>query len=123
MVPAHNPSLAAPETHPRPARPPGPLPENRLLAALPPDEFAHLAARSEDVRLARGDVLARPGDRPDYLHFPRSGLLSQYAAMADGRVIEVGAVGREGFAGLPAALGGGHATELVVCQLAGVCRR
>ena len=78
---------------------------NRLLAALPPDEYERLTAGATLVPLPVGKILHHPGQVPDLVYFPSSGVCSFTTRMRDGRIIEVGTIGREGFVGLSAYLG------------------
>jgi CRP-like cAMP-binding protein len=100
-----------------------PLPENRILAALPPEDYDRIMPRMDEVRLGQGDVIYRANGRLDYVYFPRSGILSAIVIMADGRTMEVGAMGREGMAGMVAVLGAERSPEEVVCQATSTCRR
>jgi CRP-like cAMP-binding protein len=101
-----------------------PLPENRLLAALPPSEFARLTARMTDITFGHKDLLYRASAATDYVYFPRSGVLSAVIVMADGASAEVAAIGREGMIGAAIALGAVVSTEQVFCQVpTSVCRR
>lgn len=78
---------------------------NRLLAALPADEFDRLAPRLEIVYLDALDLIAGPGEPLPHAYFPLDGILSIVAIDADGGIVEVGTIGRDGMAGLPAVLG------------------
>jgi len=49
-----------------------PTPENRLLAALPPNDFDRLIARMTDVTLGHKDLLYAAGDPIEHVYFPRS---------------------------------------------------
>jgi CRP-like cAMP-binding protein len=101
-----------------------PAPENQLLAALPPDDFARLAARMTDVTLGHGEVLYRAGGPMRSVYFPRSGVLSAAVVMADGRAAEAAAVGREGMVGVAACLGAARSPERVSCQVhPAACRK
>jgi CRP-like cAMP-binding protein len=68
---------------------------NRLLAALPPDDF--VALRLTEVRLPKGKLLVQPGDDIRYGYFPLDGVLSLLMVLADGTPVEVANVGNEGF--------------------------
>ncbi|MBA4064004.1 MAG: Crp/Fnr family transcriptional regulator [Isosphaera sp.] len=93
--------------------------ENRLLAALPAADYDRVVSRAEDVALALRDTVY-PADGPiDAVYFLRSGILSMVVTTADGRTAEVGMVGREGVAGLPAFLGTGRSPCRVFCQAPG----
>ena len=66
---------------------------NRLLAALPPDDFALLADALRPLDLDLRQALHEP-DRPiELVHFPESGMVSMVAALEDGQLMEVGLVG------------------------------
>src|SRR5688500_15106270 len=95
------------------ARPLCPPAQNRLLAALSPDDYARLAPRMEDVTLGHRDTLYRLNGRLDFVYFPTSGVMSSVLVMLDGRTMEVGATGREGMVGLTAVLGADRSPEEV----------
>jgi len=78
---------------------------NRILSLLSPEEYGRLAPHFQYVELSPGDVLYRPEDPIPHVFFPLSGMVSVTAPMRDGKEVEVGAVGREGVAGLPVFLG------------------
>ncbi len=93
--------------------------ENRLLAALPAADYDRVTARADDVALAFREVVYPEGGPVEAVYFPRSGILSMVVTTADGRTAEVGIVGREGVAGLPAFLGTGRSHPRVFCQAPG----
>ncbi len=82
-----------------------PATANMLLARLPDEEIERLMPYLERVDLARGQVLHDPLKPIEFIYFFESGLSSEVARNPSGRGIEVGCVGREGFSGLPLALG------------------
>jgi CRP-like cAMP-binding protein len=79
--------------------------KNRLLEAIAPDAREALEPHLERVTLEIGDTLTRAGERWSYLYFPEGAAISVIKQMADGRSVEVGAIGNEGIVGLPAILG------------------
>jgi CRP-like cAMP-binding protein len=91
--------------------------DNKLLAALPRDQFDLLAPNLAAVPSQQGDVLAEPGDEFDYVYFPQSGMLSLLAVLRDGKAIETATVGREGVVGAMAGLGLYKSLVRVVVQL------
>lgn len=93
--------------------------ENRLLSALPTPDRDRLTSRAEDVALAFRDVVFQVDGPIDSVYFPRAGILSMVIPTADGRTAEVGMVGSEGVAGLPAFLGTGRSRPRVFCQAPG----
>lgn len=74
---------------------------NQLLSALPPEDYAALQPVLEPVTLRRKDVLVQPGKPIPHVHFIESGVASVVVGTPDGKRIEVGIVGREGFTGTP----------------------
>jgi CRP-like cAMP-binding protein len=75
--------------------------ENRLLAALPREEYARLLPSLERVRLPQGKVLSDAGDLISYAYFPLGGIVSFLSITEDGEIIEVAIVGNEGMVGIP----------------------
>jgi CRP-like cAMP-binding protein len=90
---------------------------NKLLAALPRDQFDLLTPYLTTVPLQQGEVLAEPGDEFDQVYFPESGMLSLLAVLRDGKAIETATVGREGVVGAMAGLGLYKSLVRVVVQL------
>ena len=83
---------------------PGPL-SNKLLAALPRNDFQLLLAHLAFAQLAQGDVLYEAGAEVDQVYFPLSGMVSLLVVMRDGRAVETATVGREGVVGAMSGLG------------------
>lgn len=98
-------------------------PTNRLLAALPKDEYQRLLPKLEPFPLVFGEVIYDPGDRIRSVYFPTSGIISLLAAVEDRATLEVGIVGREGVVGLPAFMGVKTSANLAVVQGAGAAMR
>ena len=74
---------------------------NRLLAALPRDEYERLLPNLEQVRLPRNRIVYEAGDPTRYAYFLNDGMASLVAITEDGQTIEIGTVGNEGFIGVP----------------------
>lgn len=77
---------------------------NRILAALPREDFARLAPHLTTVRLERDGVVYIAGDQIHYVYFPISGLMSLLSTTETGSTVEVAMVGNEGIVGLPVIL-------------------
>ena len=71
---------------------------NLLLEALPPEAKPTLMSQLEAVTLPVNTVLFEAGVFPRYAHFVTSGIASVVTSMSGGDAVEVGLVGREGFA-------------------------
>ena len=59
----------------------------------------------------------------EHVHFVQSGIVSVVAQSSEGRRIEVGIVGSEGFSGLPLALGAGQSPNQEFVQVPGTALR
>lgn len=78
---------------------------NRLLAMLPPEEFAFLEPHLELVAFPNGHFVALAGDALKKFYFPNSGMISLLAETHNGAAVEVGFTGVEGMVGTPILLG------------------
>jgi len=90
---------------------------NKILLGLPPKEAEMLIPKLEFVRLKVHHVLHEPGDTLKSAYFPNSGLVSILSVFPDGKCVEVGLVGREGFIGLPLVAGFRTANTRAVIQI------
>lgn len=78
--------------------------QNRLLEALPADDYGLLAPHLIQMELERGRLLYDPGDRIDTVYFPLDGVISLMTLMENGAAIESATIGPEGALGLMAAV-------------------
>jgi CRP-like cAMP-binding protein len=108
-----------------PARPVSPSPQtdgdgnhihNQLLADLPANECEVACSEIEFVRLNLHQILHEPGDTLKSAYFCNSGLVSILSVFPDGKSIEVGLIGKEGFVGLPLMAGFRTASTRAVVQ-------
>lgn len=79
--------------------------ENRLLAALPKEEYERLVANMEAVFLELKHSVYEPNEPIEYVYFVKNGVVSLLNVMEDGKEVEVATVGNEGMVGLPVFLG------------------
>lgn len=86
----------------RPARPDI---RNRLLAALPGQDYQRLARHLEPVSLTPRQVLYEPGDPISHVYFPESGVISLLTVIGPNKAAEVAVVGYEGVVGESTTLG------------------
>jgi CRP-like cAMP-binding protein len=96
---------------------------NRLLAALPPRDFALLEPHLQIVPIAEGEFLHLPGDAIDRVYFLHSGIVSLMAVSEDGDAIATASVGSEGAIGTIAGTGFVHAFTRALVQAPGVASR
>jgi CRP-like cAMP-binding protein len=90
---------------------------NRILLGLPTKEAEMLFPKLEFVRLKVHHVLHEPGDSLKSAYFPNSGLVSILSVFPDGKCVEVGLVGKEGFIGLPLVAGFRTANTRAIIQI------
>jgi len=108
---------------PPPAEPPKRNP-NRLLAALPVDEYARVHGALETVTTRLKQILHKPGEPIGYVYFPGGGFCSVLTVLEDGRMVEVATIGREGAVGVSAILDGAPSPSAAMVQAEmGVCYR
>src|SRR5919108_1807724 len=75
--------------------------QNRLLRALTPPTLTQILPTLEPARLDMKEILAVPNVPIRFVYFPLTGLVSLISTMADGMIVEVITIGREGMVGLP----------------------
>src|SRR5713101_5842949 len=93
--------------------------KNRILAALPQEDFDRFFASLQPVSLPLKHLLYRVGDPLDSVYFIEEGVGSVLTSMANGATIEVGMVGSEGIVGVAALLGGEVSAQQIVVQVPG----
>jgi CRP-like cAMP-binding protein len=98
-------------------------PTNRLLAALPKNEYRRLLPNLEPFPLVFGEVIYEPGDLIRHVYFPASGIISLLAVVGDRATLEVAIVGREGMVGLPVFMGVKTSRNRTVVRGAGAAMR
>jgi CRP-like cAMP-binding protein len=96
---------------------------NKLLAALPADEYQRLLPSLEAVTLQMKDGLYKPNTPIEYIYFPTSGMASILVTLGNGTFIEAGIAGNEGMVGLPVFLGVDQTPTEAFYQIAGEAAR
>jgi CRP-like cAMP-binding protein len=94
-------------------------PSNRLLLALSSRNLKRLMPELEHVRCLSGQVLMNADSSLDYVYFPDSGVISVLAVYANGNVIEMATIGREGFTGVQAVFGAKISSAQLLVQIPG----
>jgi CRP-like cAMP-binding protein len=98
-------------------------PRNRLLLALPSRNLRRLMPELERVPCQRGQVLMDADSSLDHVFFPDSGVVSVVAVYADGSIIEMATVGREGCTGVQAVFGAKSSSVQLLVQIPGGAAR
>lgn len=93
--------------------------ENKILLAIPDDEFRTIRPHLESMELESHRVLHEAHEVLQDVYFPNDGLLSLVVVLADGKTVEAGIVGKEGLVGIPAIAGLSRSPLREVVQIAG----
>lgn len=92
---------------------------NRLLSDLPDGECQSIFPQLVFLELKTHVVLNETGQPIKYAYFMNSGLASVLNVMEDGKSVEVGLAGKEGFVGLPLLVGYQSSPSRVIIQIEG----
>ena len=95
-------------------------PRNRILAALPKEEFQRISADLEEFELIFADHIYETDEKIEQIYFPESGIISLLSSVEDQATLEVGIVGSEGIVGLPVFLGVEKSNNRAIVQGKGV---
>jgi CRP-like cAMP-binding protein len=98
-------------------------PGNRLLLALPSRNLKRLMPELEHIRCQREQVLMNADSSLDYVFFPDSGVVWVVAVYADGHLIEMATIGREGCTGMQADFGAKSSSVELLVQIPGSAAR
>jgi CRP-like cAMP-binding protein len=93
--------------------------DNQILIGLPQKESEQILPELEFVRLKTHQLLHESGDTLKSAWFCNSGLVSILSVFPDGKTVEVGLVGKEGFIGLPLVAGFRTAPTRAITQIEG----
>jgi CRP-like cAMP-binding protein len=94
-------------------------PRNRLLLALPSSNLKRLMPELEHIPCQRGQVLMNADSSLDHIFFPDSGVVSVVAVYADGNIIEMATIGREGCSDVQAIFGAKTSSVQLLVQIPG----
>ena len=97
--------------------------DNVLLRALSPGDSSLFVSHAKPTLLKLGTSLHEPGDEPDYVYFPQSGVVSLMVVMQDGAMTEAGMIGREGVVGALAGLSRRPPTSRALVSMSGTALR
>ena len=98
-------------------------PRNRLLLALPSRNLKRLMPELEEIRCQRAQVLLNADSALDHIYFPNGGVVSVVAVYADGSIIEMATIGREGCSGVQAILGAKRSSVQLLVQIPGTAAK
>ena len=90
---------------------------NRLLAALPKDEYQRLDSHLTAVSLTTGTILYQASQRIETVYFPNSALISSTFRLSNGSTVETGLIGFTGMVGLPVISGNNYSHNRILVLL------
>ena len=96
---------------------------NEILLSLPAKECAAVLSELEFVEMHSYDLLNEMGEAIEYCYFMNSGMTSILTIMRDGKGVEVGLTGKEGFIGLPIVVGLKTSATRAIVQITGSAYR
>jgi CRP-like cAMP-binding protein len=97
----------------------GTLVRNELLLSLPPEDWESIFSELTSVQLRTHEVLHESGEPIRFAYFLNSGLASVLSVLSEGKSVEVGLTGKEGFVGLPLVVGLRTSPTRTVIQIEG----
>jgi len=103
-----------PNSHPLDPR------QNRLLAALPAEDWQRWQPLLEMAEMPLGRVMYESGRTLSHVYFPASAIVSLLYVMENGASAEIAVVGNEGVVGISLFMGGESTPSRAVVQSAGM---
>src|SRR3984893_14529783 len=92
---------------------------NKVLLAVPDNEYELMRADLTYIDLPHHLSIHEPTQKIEFGDFPNRGRVSQVIVTKDGRTVEVGVVGNEGYAGAGLAAGLSRSSVREIIQIAG----
>src|SRR3984957_11286922 len=96
---------------------------NKVLLATPDNEYQLMRPDLTYIDLPNHLSLHEPTQSIDFVYFPNRGMVSQVVVTKDGRTVEVGVVGNEGYVGAGLAVGLSRSSVREIMQVAGDASR
>jgi CRP-like cAMP-binding protein len=93
--------------------------DNHLLAGLSVEEYESLLPHLEHMSLQSGQLIHGVNERPTYIYFPTTCLISTIYTTLEGATAEMGIAGPDGAVGIALFLGGDTMPCRAVVQIAG----
>src|SRR5580704_6874251 len=92
---------------------------NKVLLAMPDNEYKLMRPDLMYIDLPSHLSLHEPAQKIEFVYFPNGGMISQVVVTKDGRTVEVGVVGNEGYVGAGLAVGLSRSPVREIIQIAG----
>ncbi|MEY4517455.1 MAG: hypothetical protein RLZZ499_54 [Cyanobacteriota bacterium] len=91
---------------------------NRLLAALPEDEYNRLKPYLVSQSLTVGTIFYEASEKIETVYFPNRALVSLVNILSNGTTTEIGIIGGTGMIGLSVILGDSYSSQRAIVQVA-----
>jgi CRP-like cAMP-binding protein len=92
---------------------------NKVLLATPDNEYELMRPYLKHIDLPHHLSLHEATQKIEFVYFPNRGMVSQVVVTKDGRTVEVGVVGNEGYVGAGLAAGLSRSSVREIIQIAG----
>jgi CRP-like cAMP-binding protein len=92
---------------------------NKVLLAMPDNEYELMRPDLTQIDLPDHLSLHEPTQNIEFVYFPNRGMVSQVVVTKDGRTVEVGVVGNEGYVGAGLAAGLSRSPVREIIQITG----
>lgn len=96
-----------------------PVYKNRILSCLPKAELERLVPHLSPMIFPKDQPMHDAGEVVDTVYFLEDGICSVVVTLEDGRIVEVGVIGRDGLVGVAGVVGTGRSPHRAFIQLAG----
>ncbi|SEP20784.1 Crp/Fnr family transcriptional regulator [Nitrosovibrio sp. Nv6] len=93
--------------------------QNKILAALPAEDYGRLFAYLEFISLPLGQIIHEPGSSITHAYFPTTSTVAPLYGVENGASVQLSIIGNEGLTGISSLLGSGSTPTGVVVQSAG----
>jgi hypothetical protein len=93
--------------------------QNRVLAALPAQDYERLLPALEPVSMPLEWTIHESGNRVEHVYFPTTSVVSLLRPTQDGNAVGVAVVGNEGMVGVSSFMGDASACTRAIVQNAG----
>lgn len=96
---------------------------NRLLAALPDEEYKRICTHLEPVTFTVGEIVYESGVSMTHVYFPVTAIISRLYTTENGVTAQIGLVGNEGVVGIALFMGDDRTPNHAIAQTAGQALR
>lgn len=89
---------------------------NKLLAALPAEEFKNIESALKPVSLSSGEIVKEADVEIKFVYFPTTAIISLFHLMEDGTTVDIALFGNDGILGFSLFMGGNTTPQWAVSR-------